>query len=664
MKIYVWLLASALLSTISACNDDDKTASVTVPNVVGQSRAAAMSAITGAGLTVGSISQAASPSVASGDVVSETPAAGANVAGASSVDLVVSTGRGTLAVPNVAGDTQAQATSAITAAGLILGPVTQAASTTVASGNTVSENPAAGSSVTAGSAVALVISSGPAMVAVPNVVDDTQAQATTAITNAGLTLGTLTTASSANVASGSIISQSPPAGASVPNGSPVTLVVSSGPAAPAASSCLRIVRNLLGGNTGNWGQAGAPVIFADGATAASYTGVTSAAFTLQGSTAGYSLLGTELYFAQNTTYSLRLTVSNFTGNYPGSNFEILGAPAASFSGVTHLAFQGDGVYALVFTYLGQDDSYLARVGINVDAGASSATGPGGFTVSDVSLEQLSSSSASPSEFVTSGYAWGFNYPSMNSYDSSTGLLSEAAGPPCANNYRNVWAVTADSFGDNTYSFTNQLANNLAENYVFYVDSVPGRPLATAQANIDPLLSNSAVVQTDALLPSTALPSTVAKPNGLIVEGGVDDIVEDSSAAQLETVAASIISDVESKGLEAIFMTVSPFQNNANWTSAREQVRITYNQWLLSQASAQNGIYVYDMAAAATAGGLADDSEPAVLSASFDSGDGLHPNLAGGQQIAQQLKQILDAQLSETMASKARVSRERTSTVGR
>jgi len=80
-----------------------------------------------------------------------------------------------------------------------------------------------------GSAVALVVSSGPLQVATPDVVGLTQAAATTAITNAGLTLEPITTASSVAVPSGSVISQTPAAGAQVVVGSAVALVVSSGP---------------------------------------------------------------------------------------------------------------------------------------------------------------------------------------------------------------------------------------------------------------------------------------------------------------------------------------------------------------------------------------------------------------------------------------------------
>jgi beta-lactam-binding protein with PASTA domain len=203
---------------------------VTVPNVVGDTQAAATTAITGAGLAVGTVTQQSSSTVASGDVISESPSAGTSVNSGSAVNLVVSTGSAQVTVPNVVGDTQAAATTAITGAGLVVGTVTTASSSTVASGNVISESPSAGTSVNSGSAVNLVVSTGPAPVTVPNVVGDTQAAATSAIIAAGLAVGTVTTASSSTVASGNVISESPSAGTSVNSGSAVNLVVSTGSA--------------------------------------------------------------------------------------------------------------------------------------------------------------------------------------------------------------------------------------------------------------------------------------------------------------------------------------------------------------------------------------------------------------------------------------------------
>src|SRR5215469_8158090 len=107
-------------------------------------------------------------------------------------------------VPNVVGMTQAAATTAITEAKLKLGNITQQNSNTVATGNVISQEPASGSSVAEGSAVTLVISSGPPMVTVPNVVGLTQAAAATTISEAKLTLENVTQQNSNTVATGKV----------------------------------------------------------------------------------------------------------------------------------------------------------------------------------------------------------------------------------------------------------------------------------------------------------------------------------------------------------------------------------------------------------------------------------------------------------------------------
>jgi YVTN family beta-propeller protein len=130
---------------------------VAVPNVVGNTQAAAMSAISAAALTVGTITPQASSAVALGSVISQAPAAGVLVGTGAAVGLVVSSG---VTVPTVLGTTQAAATSALTSAGLSVGTLMQNPSATVAAGEVISQSPAAGTSVTGGSAVNLVVSTG------------------------------------------------------------------------------------------------------------------------------------------------------------------------------------------------------------------------------------------------------------------------------------------------------------------------------------------------------------------------------------------------------------------------------------------------------------------------------------------------------------------------
>jgi beta-lactam-binding protein with PASTA domain len=203
-----------------------------VPNVVGLSQAAATTAITGAGLVLGAVTTANSNTVAIGFVISQNPVSGVYRAAGTAIAILVSLGPATVSVPNVVLLTQAAATTAILAAGLILGTITTAYSGTVPLGKVISESPVSGTVVAAGSAVNIVVSLGSLTVVVPNVVLLTQAAATTAITSTGLVLGAVTTSYSFLYASGIVISESPVAGTVVANGSAVSLVVSLGPEVP------------------------------------------------------------------------------------------------------------------------------------------------------------------------------------------------------------------------------------------------------------------------------------------------------------------------------------------------------------------------------------------------------------------------------------------------
>ncbi|WP_455366909.1 PASTA domain-containing protein, partial [Kaarinaea lacus] len=197
---------------------------ITVPNVEGLSQAAAESAITSAGLTVGTITTANSSTVAAGNVISQTPAGGTSISEGSSVDLVVSSGPVIVTVPSVIGLSQASAQSTITSAGLTIGNITTASSETVAAGNVISQSPTGGSSVEEGSSVDLVVSTGPALVTVPDVVGSSYSTAVTAIENAGLVVGSVSTVTTRR-SCGRVRSQTPSGGANVAPGTAVDLVV-------------------------------------------------------------------------------------------------------------------------------------------------------------------------------------------------------------------------------------------------------------------------------------------------------------------------------------------------------------------------------------------------------------------------------------------------------
>src|SRR5271165_639668 len=210
-----WCLGTCLACAIlfvSGC------AKMTVPNVEGLTQDAATTAITAAKLTVGTVTQQTSNTVATGKVISQDPASGNSVAQGSPVNLVISSGPQMVTVPNVEGLTQDAATTTITAPKLMGGTSTQQTSNTVTTGKVISQVPASGKSMAPGSTVNLVISSGPQMVTVPNVEGLTQDAAATAITGAKLKVGTTTQQTSNTVATGKVIRQDPASRSSLAEG--------------------------------------------------------------------------------------------------------------------------------------------------------------------------------------------------------------------------------------------------------------------------------------------------------------------------------------------------------------------------------------------------------------------------------------------------------------
>lgn len=130
-------------------------------------------------------------------------------------------------VPNVIGRPEADARAALTAAGVVVA-VTADSSTTVPVGVVITQAPLPGVRVAKGSTVKLVVSSGPALVSMPNLVGLPQAGAEASLKAAGLKLGVVSSQTSGTVSSGSVISQKPAQGQLVAAGSQVDLVISSG----------------------------------------------------------------------------------------------------------------------------------------------------------------------------------------------------------------------------------------------------------------------------------------------------------------------------------------------------------------------------------------------------------------------------------------------------
>jgi serine/threonine-protein kinase len=238
--VLLWSLAAALVAgAIALALLAGGGGRVTVPYVVGQTELAAAAKLRRAGL-LPVASQEPSTSVTSGLVIKQSPPLGARVSKGTRVSIVVSSGPGSAALPAVEGLTVAEALHNLRAAGFK--PTTKSQpSATIALGHVIGTDPPTGTETQLGSAVLVLVSSGPALLRVPDVVGESQTAAEGSLVNAGLAVGPITTVSSTSQSPGSVLSQSPSAGASAPAGSPVSLTVAQAPTEIA-------VPNVVGNN--------------------------------------------------------------------------------------------------------------------------------------------------------------------------------------------------------------------------------------------------------------------------------------------------------------------------------------------------------------------------------------------------------------------------------
>lgn len=140
---------------------------VSVPGVQGSAAPNAKQQLRSAGLQVGEMSRAYSPSVALGHVISTDPAAGTKVATGSTVDIVRSKG---VRVPDVTGQPVGAATGRLEGKGFEV-EVSKRPDSDTREGIVLSQNPQGGGAER-GSRVALVVSRGNPTVSVPDGIDD------------------------------------------------------------------------------------------------------------------------------------------------------------------------------------------------------------------------------------------------------------------------------------------------------------------------------------------------------------------------------------------------------------------------------------------------------------------------------------------------------------
>jgi serine/threonine-protein kinase len=226
----IWLLVLLLiaLGVIAYFLFSSLNGNITVPNVVGQTTAAATQTLQSDGLTVGLPSQSeASATVAAGHVISTDPKAGTSVSKNSSVHLIVSAGPNipTVQVPAVTNEQLSAAIQKLTASNPPLTYKVKYAPSNQPNGWVLSQDPAAGATIKANIPITLTVSNQTA-VSVPSVLGQSPAAAGASLARAGLNIGSTSQGCPAAYQSGTVAAQNPGGGANAQPNSSVNLVIS------------------------------------------------------------------------------------------------------------------------------------------------------------------------------------------------------------------------------------------------------------------------------------------------------------------------------------------------------------------------------------------------------------------------------------------------------
>ena len=219
-------------------------ATVTVPDLAGMTPSAAESALRQVGLVGQAGDSVFSSDVEVGAVAAQNPSANATAKAGDIVTYQLSKGVETATIPNVAGKSQADAKSALEAAGFSV-DVKKSESDTTDVGYVISQSKTG--TAEKGATITITVSTGPSSLSVPNVVGSTESAAKEALESAGFDVA-VDHATSSSVSKGKVIKQSPTGSAK--RGATVTITVSSGPASSSGRN------NGSGGNTGGGNTGG------------------------------------------------------------------------------------------------------------------------------------------------------------------------------------------------------------------------------------------------------------------------------------------------------------------------------------------------------------------------------------------------------------------------
>lgn len=270
---------------------------------------------------------------------------------------------------------------------------------------------------------------------------------------------------------------------------------------------------------------------------------------------------------------------------------------------------GDGRWALIFS-VATDQTIAMRVGCGTQAGVTPAQS-GVFT--QPMLEDITELTNKFTDFTAQNYA-STNYVA-NTLSGTSGIVvaGDTIGYP-RNSVKTAFGFcTGDSFANGSTEWPQILEN------------------------IRGATNKSSVMHTEAYSGSgffndigTNYAASLDAYNYTftIIQGGVNDINGGQTVAQTQVSLGAMVTSAKAKGLKIVICNVAPWKNSVAWSAGEQTITDDYNSWLSTAYTDDPEVEVADIYAALEDPGAADE-----MLAAYDSGDGLHPNVAGATVIA-------------------------------
>ncbi len=204
-------------------DDEDMITMIDVKNKTFDEAKSELEAI---GLRIEQEGVSSSDTVEEGKIISQSVQEGTSVAKNSTVKVTISSGAGSVEVPDVTNYTSSEAQSRLTEAGFVV--TTDYDYSDLAQDHVIRTEPAAHSSARAGDTIKIILSRGLENVKVPDVRNKPQAEAEEELSNAGLTVSQAGSEYNETIPEGNVISQSIVGGKYVDRGTSISLVISLG----------------------------------------------------------------------------------------------------------------------------------------------------------------------------------------------------------------------------------------------------------------------------------------------------------------------------------------------------------------------------------------------------------------------------------------------------